>query len=156
MAITFMAALAILVVTSQPLQAIGPTVLMFYGEPLKKPVLVTGVDTGAFADVLRLTTVTAAETTGRTYLNVALFWGSPADPAANGVPIAQLTPQMAWQHGRFYPATARQPALLLTAQFMKKAQGVPDDHTVFNSGGALAPSAIAVLQRLGIPTGPAR
>jgi hypothetical protein len=152
------AAVALLVLHVQPLHAIGPTVLMFYGDPLKKPVLVTGADAGVFADVLRPTTVTAKDTTGRSYISVALFWGSAADPAANGVPLAQLTPQMAWQHGRLYAATASQPALLVTTAFLKQAQAVPGQNEggVFVSGGPLQPNALAVLQRLGIPTGPAR
>lgn len=158
-AIAFMTALALVILHVQPLQALGPTVLMFYGEPLTKPVLVAGEDANAFPDrsLLGQTTVTAKDTAGRSFIKVALFWGLPGDPARNGTPLAQLTPQMAAQHGRFYPATATQPALLLTAQYMKQAQGdLPDERTVFNSGGPVAPAALAVLQRLGIPAGPAR
>lgn len=152
------AALAFLAVHVQPLQAIGPTVLMFYGEPLKKPVFVTGDDAAAFPEtlVLRPTTVPAKDTAGRSFISVALFWGLATDPARNGTPLAQLTPQMASQHARFYPATASQPALLLTTQFLKAVQDVPDEHTVFSSGGPLTPAALAVLRRLGLPVGPAR
>jgi hypothetical protein len=154
------AAIAVVTVILQGhLLAIGPTVLMFYGSPLKHSVFVTGADAGLFGDLVRPSTVAATETAGRPFVNVALFWGSPADPAVNGVrTLAELTPDMAWQHGRFYPATATQPALLLATAFTKRPQPTPapTENTAFVCGGALPPSAVAVLERVGIPTGPAR
>jgi hypothetical protein len=152
-------ALAMWVLQAQPLQAIGPTVMMFYGGALKQPVFVTGADTAPFSDLLRPTSVTVKETAGRAYVSVALFWGSPADPAVNGVRVlTDLKPDMAWQHGRFYAAAAGQPALLLVTEFTKGAQSVPapTNAAAFKWGGPLAPAAVAVLQRLGISAEPAR
>lgn len=149
------ATLAIGFSAAAPLLALGPTVLMFYGEPLKKPVLVTGADVAAFGDMLLTPTTAPAPEARRTFIMVALFWGPPNNPANNGVPVDQLTPQMAWQHGRLYPATTTQPALLLTDRFVKAVQATaPTRDSAYDCGGPLSAAAVALLQRLGIPAGP--
>ena len=156
LAVAAMTALALFAFAARPLHAIGPTVLMFYGEPLKKTVLVTGADTVPFGDFLTPSTVTPQDTVGRGFIKVALFCGPLSNPAANGTPLEKLTPEMAWQHGRLFPATATQPALLLTTAFTKQAVGVPTSSGAagFTAGGALTPDAVAVLRRLGVPVGP--
>ena len=140
----------------QRTDAMPASLLMFYGDPLKKPVLVSGDDARAFGD-LQLNGSAPPPTTGRTFIKVAIFYGPADDPAVNRVPVDRLTPQMAWQHGRFYPATAGQPALLVVARMQVKAtQTLPDDRTMLATMGPVSPSAVAVLKRLGIPTGPDR
>src|SRR5580765_5265772 len=99
----------------QPMRAMPASLLMFYGEPLKKSVLVSGEDARAFGD-LQQNGSAAPSTTGRAFISVAIFFGPPNDPAVNHVPVDQLTPQMAWLHGRYYPATADQPALFLVTR----------------------------------------
>jgi len=143
------------------LHALGPTVMLFYGEPLKKPVLVTGADTSEFGEwLLRPATASVGEP-GRPFIKVALFYGLATDPAGNGVPVAELTPEMAWQHARFYPATTKAPALLLTATFYKMAARsggtpAPTAEAAFTGGGPVPPAGLAALQRLGIPVGPSK
>lgn len=143
---------ATLLIAASPLQAVGPTVMMFYGGTLQKPVLVTGADAAAFGDLLRPATVSVSELGGRPYVSVALFWGPEGNPALNGKPMAELTPEMAWQHGRLYLATAGQPAVLLVTQLTKNTQPVPAPaaEASFNRGGPIPDAAAAVLKRLGI------
>jgi len=141
------------------LLALGPTAMLFYGEPLKTPVLVTGADAAQFGEwLLRPATATVGDP-GRPFIKVALFYGQASDPAGNGVPAGKLTPDMAWQHARFYPATAKSPALLLTAGFFKMAPRtggapVPTSDSGFTNGGPVPAAAIAALERLGVPIGP--
>jgi len=142
-----------LLASSSRLQALGPTVMMFYGGTLTKPVFVTGADIAAFGDLLRPATVAVKDLGNRPYLGVAFFWGPETNPALNGHPISELTPQMAWQHGRFYAAAGSQPAVLLATQLTKSTQAVPvpTAGAAFVNGGPIQDSAIAVLKRLGIP-----
>ena len=88
--------------------------MMFYGGVLKQPLFVTGTDTSAFGDLFHPATTTVRALGDRPYLNVALFLGPDAEPYAKGTrPLTELTPQMAWQHARFYPATSTEPAMML-------------------------------------------
>lgn len=154
-AATMMTVLAMLVLQTLPLQALGPTVFMFYGGVLKKPVIVSGPDVEVFGDVTRRSTITPEDLGNRAYVNVALFWGPARDPALNGTPVASLTPEMAWQHGRFYPPSGAQPAVLLTTALMKSVQPVPvpSNGPAFMSGGALPDTALPLLRKLGlVPT----
>ena len=143
---------ATLLIVTSPLQALGPTVMMFYGGSLQKPVLVTGADAAAFGDLLRPATVSVNDLGNRPYVSVALFWGPENNPALNGKPMAELTPQMAWQHGRLYFATTSQPAVLLVTQLTKNTQPVPAPTAgaSFSQGGPIPDAATAVLKRLGI------
>ena len=108
----------LVVVTSVPLRAIGPAILMFYGGDLKDPVLVFpgnpsynptdfiwnpangGVRWGGGT---RGTLPPDLE--GRPYINVAIFWGR--------YDVATLKAADASQHGRFYPATQSAPAAIV-------------------------------------------
>src|SRR5262245_14073413 len=79
----------------QRTQAFPASLLMFYGEPLKKSVLVSGDDARAFGDLQQRGT-TPPSTAGRAFITVAIFYGPANDPAVNRVPVEQLTPKMAW------------------------------------------------------------
>ena len=150
----FAAAAFVVLATYGPLSAaIGPTVMMFHGTPLKKPVFVTGAETSAFGDLLRKHSVPPADLASRPFYAVALFWGPPSDPARNGVrTLTDLTPEMAWQHGRFYPSHGGQPALLLVTSLHKNAAAVPTPTgpASYALGGPVPPEASAVLARLGL------
>jgi hypothetical protein len=134
--------------------ALGPTVLMFYGGSLKAPVYVSGQDAGAFGDLLTPARVPPRDVAGRPYLKVAAFWGPLSDPALKGIRVlTDLTPEMAWQHGKLFPPTATQPAVLLvTPLHVKNIQAVPDfaDDGRFSWGGALSPTALVVLQKASV------
>lgn len=135
---------------TRPVHALGPSVLMFYGGSLASPVFVTGADAGLFGNLLAASNVPQKDMAGRSYLKVAAFWGPASDPALRGTrALADLRPDMAWQHGKYYPATATQPAVLVvTPLHVKRASGLPDfEHAaLFSWGGALSPGAASAAQ----------
>ena len=108
----------LVMVSSLPLRAIGPAILMFYGGDLKEPVLVFpgnpsynptsfiwnpangGVQ---YASGKRGTLPPNLE--GRRYISVGIFWGR-YDPAT-------VKPSDASQHGRIYLKTASAPAVIV-------------------------------------------
>lgn len=140
----------VLVVTlAQRVYAIGPSVLMFYGGKLPAPVFVTGADANLFGDLLSPSKVASKDTEGRAYLKVAVFWGTQANPTGLGVKLADLKPEMAWQHGKYYPATGSTPAVLVVTPLHRKvAQTLPDFDTEasFVWGGAVSPAAAAAVK----------
>jgi hypothetical protein len=140
------AAGVLVIALAQRVDAIGPSVLMFYGGKLTAPVFVTGADANLFGDLLNPSKVAVKETEGRAYFKVAVFWGTQANPTGLGVALKDLKPEMAWQHGKYYPATGSKPAVLVvTILHRKNAQDVPDfsREELFQSGGALSPAATA-------------
>ena len=145
-------AVAVFALGSHVLQAQGATALLFYGGSLPKPVIVSGADAATFNNVTARASIAAGELDNRPYLQVALFWGTRADPANNGARLEELKPEMAWQHGRFYPAVKGKPALLLTTELTKHAQAapLPSNGSAFPWGGPVPANALAVLQRLGV------
>jgi hypothetical protein len=134
---------------SQRVDAIGPSVLMFYGGKLPAPVFVTGADANLFGDLLTPSKVAAKDIESRPYLKVAIFWGTQSNPTGLGVTkLTDLKPEMAWQHGKYYPATGSKPAVLIATTVHKKAaQSMPDFESVrsFEWGGALSPAAAAAI-----------
>jgi hypothetical protein len=61
----------------------------------------------------------------RPFINVACFWGPPANPAMNGVQkLEDLKPEMATQHARFYPAMGDQPAVIFSAILQMKGRDI--------------------------------
>jgi len=114
----------LVIVTSLPLRAIGPAILMFYGGDLPEPVLVFpgnpsynptsfiwnpvngGVPYGS-----RQRGTLPPDLDGRRYMSVAIFWGR-YDPTA-------VKPSDASQHGRISLRTASAPAaIVITAPMM--------------------------------------
>ena len=118
----------LVIVTSLPLRAVGPAILMFYGGDLREPVLVfpgnpsynptsfiwNPANGGVpYASGQRGTLPPNLE--GRRYMSVAIFWGR-YDPAT-------LKASDASQHGRIYLRTASAPAVIvITAPRMTNAK----------------------------------
>jgi hypothetical protein len=153
------ATLMLLVPTGRTLWAQQPTVLMFYGSTLTKPVIVSGADAMTFRGLITPASISARDLGDRSYVPVALFWASRLDPARNGTrAYSDLTPEMAWQHGRFYPPAPGKPAVLLVTKLAKRAQPVPlpSDAAAFIWGGPVSPAALEMLERLGVLAGPGR
>jgi len=144
---------------SQRVLAVPPAVMMFHGEPLANPIFVTGKDTLPFGDLFTpLRQATRPSLDGRKFVSVAIFSGPIDNPAHNGTPLARLTPQMATQHARLYFATATLPAVMMVTDYLKQMSGVPppDATGEYRSPHVLSPEALAVLKRLGVPTGPSK
>ncbi|HEU4926221.1 MAG TPA: hypothetical protein VFT24_04190 [Vicinamibacterales bacterium] len=107
----------LVMVTSLPLRAIGPAILMFYGGDLKEPVLVfpgnpsynpTGFiwnPANGGVPYARKHGTLPPNLEGRRYISVGIFWGG-YDPAT-------LKPSDASQHGRIYVKTASAPAVIV-------------------------------------------
>jgi hypothetical protein len=145
-------ALVVFAAAGHTLYAQTPTVVMFYGDPLKEPIYLTDADAALFGGLLAPASIKATDLGNRPYRAVAIFWASRSNPANNGTPVAQLKPEMAWQHGRLYLPTAGQPAVLLTTMLTKVAQGVPipSNAAAFVWGGPVSDAALAVLKQKGI------
>ena len=151
-AVTMMAALVMLIGTVQSVQAQSPTVLMFYGGSLKAPVFLTDADAASFRNLLETATVTVKDMGDRPFTSVALFWASRLNPANNGTAIKDLKPEMAWQHGRLYPASGANPAVLLVTTMTKHEQGVPvpTNGAAFVRGGPVSDASLAIHKGTGI------
>jgi len=145
--VTLVLAAALLIISgAQRADALGPSLLMFYGGTLPGPVYITGADANLFGDLLTASTVPAKDLEGRPYLKVATFWGTQANPTGHGIPLADLKPEMAWQHGKYYPAAGAKPAVLVVTPLDKKGARVPpsfDNDALFPWGGALSKAAAA-------------
>lgn len=124
---------ALLVFATAPLQAIGPSIIMFYGGDLKEPLVVfpgnpsynptsfiwSPVNGGVTLGTGKRGTL-PPHLDGRRYVSVAIFWG-PSD--ATG-----LKPPDASQHGRIYVPTASVPAaIVITFPNMANSTGGPPD-----------------------------
>ena len=149
---TIMAVLVMFVVAAEPVWAQSPSVLMFYGGSLKAPVYVTDADAASFRNLLGPANITVKDMGDRPFTPVALFWASRLNPANNGTPIKDLKPEMAWQHGRLYPASDGKSAVLLVTPMTKGAQGVPvpTNDAAFTWGGPVSEASLAILKRTGI------
>jgi len=138
--------------TPHVLFAQTPTVLMFHGDPLKQPILLTDADAALFRNLLTEATIKVEDMANRPYRQVAIFWASRSNPANNGTPVEKLTPQMAWMHGRLYLPAAGKPAVLLATRMTKQPQAmpVPADNALFVFGGPVSDAALAVLKQKGV------
>jgi hypothetical protein len=145
-----MAALLMFVLTGAALHAQQATVMMFYGGDWKEPIFLTDADAATFRNLLTATPISVKEMGDRPYRTVALFWGSRSDPATNGKrTLAELKPEMAWQHGRLYPPQNGKPAVLLVTALTKgggQPVPVPSNGAAFVWGGPVSDAALAVLK----------
>jgi hypothetical protein len=146
------ATLVAIVLSGHTLFAQSPTVLLFYGEPLKQQITLTDADAAAFTNLWTESSIKVEDLGNRPYRQVAIFWNSRSNPANNGTPVEKLTPAMAWQHGRLYLPTANKPAVLLTTRLTKAAQPVPvpSNASAFVLGGTISDAALAVLKQKGV------
>jgi len=147
--VTAFAAGVLVLALAQRVEAIGPSVLMFYGGKLTAPVLVTGADANLFGDLLTPSKVSAKETEGRAYLKVAVFWGTQANPTGLGIALKDLKPEMAWQHGKYFAAAGSKPAVLVVTAIHQKKEARPPDYSPevpFPWGGTVSPAAAAAVQ----------
>jgi hypothetical protein len=73
--------------------------------------------------------------------------------------VTDLKPDMAWQHGKYYPRAGSRPALLIvTALHQKAARSMPDfdDDRSFAWGGVLSTPAAAIARTATQGARPAR
>jgi hypothetical protein len=141
--------------------AISPSAVMVYGGTLGKPILLrpgSPADFPAFgllwwqAGPYRRPTRTvqgdpelSSRLTSRPYVNLAIFWG-PYD-------ADELKPEKASQHGRFYPATASEPAIVVVTvpDMQKISNPIPKELGGFAAVWTLGPQELTTLKGLGFP-----
>jgi len=144
--------------TSTPVLAISPSAVMVYGAKVAQPILLRPADpadfpafgllwwhAGSYRNPTRIDPQLWSGLKNRPYMNLAIFWGRyDAD---------QLKPQNASQHGRFYPATAAEPAVVVvTAPDMQaKSNPIPSDLETFAAAWTLSSQELSTLKGLGFP-----
>lgn len=127
-----------------PAAAAAPRILLISGPPLSWPVILDDWEEnlrlmGAISDAA---TLQPEALEGRPYLHLAYFWGPEWDTYIQaGKPAAALRPEDGNQHGRFYPATGDQPAIVTFDVI--PGPGVPIRQ--------ITPDGLAILQRHGVP-----
>jgi len=138
------AALAVAALTS-PALAKGPRILMVYGSPLAKPIIVNNWANNeklmfAITDDM---SVQHAHLRGRPYFRLALFWRETWDQyMKHHKPSTALHPNQADQFARFYPAYgASRPLFVLDS--------IPGPYTSLVR--RIRPAGLAVLRRYGVP-----
>jgi hypothetical protein len=132
---------------------ISPRIIMFYGEPLRSPIYITGEDSRVFHDIESPTDLRPAGFSNRRFIQVAMFWGTQWDPYYFGkLPMKGVTPDKAGQHGRLYLTDNESVPVLLQTRPSLKAVAMPKDSNEFSWGGAIPSESVALLGRYGVPT----
>ena len=144
--------------TTAPVSAISPSAVMVYGEKLAQPVLLRPTDpadfpafgllwwrAGSYANPTPIDQQLWSGLKNRPYVSLAIFWGRYDSD--------QLKPENASQHGRFYPATASQPAIVVTTvpDMQNKSNPIPSDLERFAAAWTLSSQELSTLKTLGFP-----
>jgi hypothetical protein len=144
--------------TSTPTSAISPSAVVVYGGKVAEPILLRPADPAAFPAFGLLwwgagsysnpTPLDPQLWTGlkkRSYVKLAIFWGRyNAD---------QLKPENASQHGRFYPATATEPAIVVSTapDMQQRSNPIPSELETFTAAWTLSPQELSTLKTVGFP-----
>jgi len=149
-----LAAIAIVSWTStNEARFVSPRIIMFYGEPLRSPIYITGEHSRMFHDIENPTDLRVSGFSKRRFIKVAMFWGTAWDPYYFGtLPLKGLTPDKAGQHGRLYLADGKAaPTLLQTVPHLKPV-ALPSDPNDFVWGGPVPVESVALLRYYRVPT----
>ena len=147
--------------SSTPLLAISPSAVMVYGEKLAQPTLLRPAGPESFpafgllwwnaGSYSRPTRTVQGDPQllsalkNRPHVNLAIFWGRyDAD---------QFKPENASQHGRFYPPTASEPALVVVTapDMQKKANPIPKELEGYRGVWTLSSQELSQIKGLGFP-----
>lgn len=150
---------ALLALHDRPVAVVSPSLVMFYGDSLQEAVVVKLDHTVSSEFIwdsrfrkwspqpggkLAIRDL-APGLVDRPFLSVAIFWGQPYKPG--------LKPAEASQHGRLYPATASQPAMMVATlpDMQPVSHPIPDRLDGFYAGWPLTPEDLETAKALGIP-----
>ncbi len=125
--------------------AAAPRLIMVYGSPLTKPVILRNwrENLEFMSSITQQSSVTSEELRRRPYLKLALFWGPEwVQYVEEGKPIDKLRPEQGNQQGRFYPAVG--PASPVVTLDMPPGSAGPSWRQVREGG-------IRILLKYGIP-----
>jgi len=144
--------------TSTSVSAISPSAVMVYGGQVAQPVLLRPAGppdfpafgllwwhAGSYSNPTQIDQELWTGLKNRSYVNLAIFWGRyEAD---------QLKPASASQHGRFYPATSSEPAIVVATvpDMQQRSNPVPGDLERFAAAWTLSPQELSTLKNLGFP-----
>ena len=153
-AVAFLVALAL----GTSVYAAFPRLIMFSGGSLKSPVVMT--DWPAIAAFLQSlpepNTIPEATLSGRPFMQVTMFWGPQWKAYMDeGKPVSELRPEQGNEHGRFYPATATSPAVLVLTgapNNFDTPRAVPAGLSAFTRGHVLDANSLRLLALAGGPT----
>ena len=137
--------LAALATSTSPALAAAPRIMMVYGAPLVKPVVVSNWSDNATIMVAahESSSLIHARLTGRPSLRVAMFWGLHwMRYMQHHKPLAAVHPTQADQFARFYPAYGTAPALFVL-------DSIPGPYTSLIR--RVGRTGLAVFARYGIP-----
>ena len=151
-------AVLLLGLTSTPVSAISPSAVVVYGGKVAQPVLLRPANpadfpafgllwwhAGSYSNPTPIDQQLWTGLKNRPYVNLAIFWGRyDAD---------QLKPESASQHGRFYPATATEPAIVVTTapDMQKRSNPIPSELERFSAAWTLSPQELSTLKTVGFP-----
>jgi hypothetical protein len=143
----FLSVVLLLTLTTGTIPALakGPTIMMVYGRPLAKTIIVSNMrDTGEFMVAANdARSVPHANLKGRPYFRVAMFWDIRwAHYMQQHKRLAALSPRQADQFARLFPAYGSAPALFVF-------DSIPGPYRSLIRG--IGPRGLAVLARDGIP-----
>jgi hypothetical protein len=153
------AAVLFLELTAAPLSAISPSAVLVYGGHARDPLVLRPagpLDYPAFGLLWwragaynKPTAIDPKLWTGlkaRPYVSLAIFWGR--------YDANQLKPEAASQHGRFYPPTATDPAIIVTTMpdMQMRSNPIPTDLDGFYAAWLLSPQDLSTLKSLGFPS----
>jgi hypothetical protein len=101
-----------------PTHAAAPAIIMFYGDPLERPLFVTprspALDFLFFGRDSAPPVLNETDLKDRAFVKVAMFWGGDWRKYVDDRQLlSTLRPEDANQHGRLYLPTATQPAVAL-------------------------------------------
>jgi hypothetical protein len=157
----FVVALLLPGVSMAPALAVSPSAVIVYGGTLEQPVLLRPA-TNAEADSINLLSWQAgpyfrptrtvlgepelvSRLRNRPYVNLSIFWGQ--------YERSELKPGTSSQHGRFYPPTGTDPAVVVATvpDMQKKTNPVPEGLDGFAALWTLSPQELNTLRKLGFP-----
>jgi hypothetical protein len=151
-------AVLLLGLTSTSVSAISPSAVLVYGEKVAQPVLLRPADptdfpafgllwwhAGSYSNPTRIDQQLWSGLKNRPYVSLAIFWGR-YDPD-------ELKPESASQHGRFYPATASEPAIVVATvpDMQRRSNPIPSELERFAAAWTLSPQEVSTLKTLGFP-----
>ena len=131
---------------------VSPRVIMFYGEPLKAPIFITGEDSRVLHDLQNPASLTVADVRHRPFVAMASFWGTEWDDYYFGRRSVQdLTPEQAGQHGRLYLGDDSKPPVVLQTYPRLRPVPLPVNDMALTWGGELPSTVVEKLRSFQVP-----
>jgi len=152
------ALLVVATVAPPTVYAAGPTIVMFYGQSLPKPIFITinnGEDANKYDPLFECKGdgILPRDIGNRPFVTLAMFWGKWDKYVTNPSLLPELVPTSAPQHGRLYLPTRTQPWAVLIRTQIRNGDPVPipQDATGFELRCAVSEQGAGFLRQAGVP-----